>query len=166
MWNGTVLDWHSSMIDLSMRVKEFMSREVVTVDAAEHLDVAADLMRLGRLRHLPVMSGGRLVGIITQRDLFQASSSSVRNLRPDAARDWIASISVSEVMIGDVVTTEPEASMRSATEVMLVKKIGCLPVVDQGKLVGVVSETDCLRLLSALLARRDAAAASCREGNI
>jgi CBS domain-containing protein len=152
------------MIDRCMRVKEFMSREVVTVDAAERLDVAADLMRLARVRHLPVMSGGRLVGMVTERDLLHASSPSVTGLEPEAARNWMAGIPVCDVMVENVVTIDPGASMRSAAEMMLYMKIGCLPVIEHGKLVGLITETDCLRLLSALLARRDDAASPRREG--
>lgn len=149
-----------------MRVGDFMSREVVTVDAAEHLDVAADLMRLGRLRHLPVMSGGSLVGIVTQRDLFRASSSGAVPAPPAATREWLGKVSVGKIMARDVVTTEPSATMRAATEMMLLRKIGCLPVVDHGRLVGLISETDCLRLLSALLAMRDEPDRRACEGSV
>lgn len=149
-----------------MRVADFMSRSVATIDASEHLDVAADIMRLGRLRHLPVMSRGRLVGILSQRDLLHASSSSVLPLGHEAAREWMAQVAVTDVMHTEVITTEPHEQMRVVAEVLLLKRIGCLPVLDQGNLVGLITETDCLRLLTAILARRDDLATRNRGGGI
>jgi CBS domain-containing protein len=154
------------MADLGMRVGDFMSRQVVTIDVSEHLDVAAEMMRLRRLRHLPVTSRGRLVGILTQHDLLHASSSSVSTLRPDAERGRMAQVAVADVMVADVLTIEPSAPVRLAAETMLLKKIGCLPVLDQGEIVGLISETDCMRLLTALLAMRDDSTRRPRRGGV
>jgi CBS domain-containing membrane protein len=153
----------SGMTDLRMRVRDFMSREVVTLDATEHLDVAEDIMRFGRIHHVPVLSGGRLVGILSQGDLFRAAASSMLALEREAQREWIANISVSDVMTATVTSVEPDAPLRRAAELMLIEKIGCLPVMEHGKLVGLISETDCLRLLVALLASREAGNDSASE---
>jgi CBS-domain-containing membrane protein len=144
------------MADLRMRVRDFMSSDVVTLDAAEHLDVAEDIMRFGRIRHMPVLSGGRLVGVVSQRDLFRAAASSMLEVERDARRDWMAKISVRDVMTSTVNSVEPDAPIRRAAELMLIEKIGCLPVMECGRLVGLISETDCMQLLVALLARREA----------
>jgi CBS domain-containing membrane protein len=134
-----------------MYVRDLMRREVVTLDAADHLDLADGIMRLGRIRHLPVVSGERVVGIVSQRDLFRAAASSLLQFRYDAEREWLAKIPVRAVMTAPVFTVAPAISLRTAVEIMIDKRIGCLPVVDDGKLVGLLSESDCLRHLAHLL---------------
>jgi len=128
-----------------------MEREVVSLEASDSLDLADDIMRLGRIRHMPVLSGGRLVGIVSQRDLFRASVSSVLQLRHDAEREWLAKIPVQGVMTTNVFTIHPEHSVREAVQIMIDKKVGCLPVVENGQLIGLLSESDCLRYLARLL---------------
>jgi CBS domain-containing protein len=134
-----------------MLVRDLMQTEVVTLDAKDHLDLADSLMRLGRIRHMPVLSDGKLVGILSQRDLFRAGISTVLRLRPSAEREWLAKIPVREVMTSPVITARPDMSVREAVQLMLDHKIGCLPVVEKGELVGLLSETDCLRYLARLL---------------
>jgi CBS domain-containing protein len=130
-----------------------MTTEVVTLDAGDHLDLASDIMNLGRIRHMPVVRNGKLVGILSQRDLFRGAVSSALLFRPAAEREWLAKIRVAEVMTADVVTAEPDWPVRHAVEVMLEDRIGCLPVVDaEDRVVGLLSESDCLRLLASYLA--------------
>ena len=114
-----------------MRVRDLMQTEVVTVDAEAHLEIAEGLMRMDRIRHLPVVSKGALVGIVSQRDLFHAALSSA--------------------MTREVLSAHPDADVGHAVEMMLRERVGCLPVVEDGRLVGLLSETDCLRHLAALL---------------
>ena len=128
-----------------------MQREVVTLEVSESLGVADDIMRLGRIRHMPVLSGSKLVGILSQRDLFRAAISSVLHPQPAIEQEWLNRIRVREVMTSPVFTTTPDASIHSAVEEMLAKRIGCLPVVEHEALVGLLSETDCLRFLTRLL---------------
>ncbi|HUI26387.1 MAG TPA: CBS domain-containing protein [Candidatus Kryptonia bacterium] len=139
-----------------MTVRDLMETEVATLKSNDSLSLADDIMRLGRIRHLPVVSGERLVGILTQRDLFRAAISSVLRLRPTAERDWLLKIHVSEVMTPNVVTAVPAASVRSAVGLMIERQIGCLPVVENGRLVGLLTETACLRYLARLLDLSDA----------
>jgi len=134
-----------------MRVRDLMERDVLTLDSNDSLDLADDLMRLGHLRHMPIVSAGQLVGIVSQRDLYRAAISSVLHFRPTAEREWLAKISIREVMTTNVFTLPPDASMQDAVKVMLAKRIGCLPVVEKGALVGLLSESDCLRYLAHLL---------------
>jgi CBS domain-containing protein len=133
-----------------------MEKEVVSLGAADTLDLADDIMRLGRIRHMPVVSRGKLVGILSQRDLLRAAISSALNFRWSAERKWLAKISVREVMTTDVITISPDAPVREAVLAMLKRRIGCLPVVEKGKLVGLLSETDCMRYLVKLLGVSDA----------
>jgi CBS domain-containing protein len=134
-----------------MDVRDLMRRDVVTLEAADTLDLAEGIMRLGRIRHLPVVSGDRVVGILSQRDLFRAAVSSLLQLRGDAEREWLATIPVKAVMTPQVFTVAPSVSLRAAVRLMIEKRIGCLPVVEDGRLVGLLSESDCLTHLARLL---------------
>ena len=137
-----------------------MSSEALKKDWAENprwKDVkrgysAEDVMRLGRIRHLPVMDGTRLVGIVTHRDLLRAAVSSLLQADRATERAWLGNVRVATVMTAPVFTVPPWATLQTAVDIMLEKKIGCLPVVDDdGTLVGLLSETDCLSRLRALL---------------
>lgn len=134
-----------------MQVWQLMSTEIVTLDAQGTLDVADDLMKLKRIRHLPVVDDGRLVGLVTQRDLFLAGVSSVLQFRKTTEKEWLARVRIAEVMIRHLVTVSPEADVEEAVARMVKHKIGCLPVVSAGKLVGLLSETDLLRYLQRIL---------------
>ncbi len=136
-----------------MLVRDLMTRDVKTLLAVDRLAVVDDLMRLGHIRHLPVVTAdARVVGIVSQRDLFRAAVSSVLDFDRGAERDWFAKIPVATVMTTDVITIAPDAPIRAAVELMLARRIGCLPVVEDGRLVGLVGETDCLRHLAHVLA--------------
>lgn len=136
----------------AIRVKEIMQAEVVTLSANDTLDLVDTIMRLGRIRHMPVVSGKRVVGIVSQRDLFLAGVSSALHFRESAEREWLAKIRVGEVMTQPVHTTSPDSAVREAVDRMLAQRIGCLPVVEDGELMGLLSESDCLRLLARVLA--------------
>jgi CBS domain-containing protein len=135
-----------------MYVRDLMEREVVTLSAGDTLDFADDLMQLGRIRHLPVVELGDLVvGILSQRDLFRAAVSSLLQFRYAEQRAWLARIPVQAVMSGSVVAIGPDAPIRRAVDLMLEHRVGCLPVVENGRLVGLLSESDCMRHLAHLL---------------
>lgn len=127
-----------------MKVKDIMERDVATLDLNNELSLADDIMKLGRIRHLPVVDEGRLVGIISQRDLFKASLASAMGYGEKAKREFMKAVVVKEVMVGEVITISPEAGIEEAGQLMLEKKIGCLPVIEDGNLVGLVTETDIL----------------------
>jgi CBS domain-containing protein len=98
------------------------------------------------VRHLPVLEDGRVVGIVSQRDLLAASLSKALDFEARDRRTFLRSVDVGEVMSREVVTIAPEASLADAAALMLGRRIGCLPVVKpDGTLVGLVTETDLLR---------------------
>jgi CBS domain-containing membrane protein len=134
-----------------MLIRDVMQAEVATLRADDTLDLASDIMELGRIRHLPVVSANVVVGVVSQRDLYRAAVSSLLELRSSAQRDWLAKIPVRSVMATEVHTVAPGDSVHVAVERMLQHRIGCLPVVEHGKLVGLVSETDLLRYLGRVL---------------
>ncbi|MBW2605189.1 MAG: CBS domain-containing protein [Deltaproteobacteria bacterium] len=128
-----------------MKVREIMTTEVVTLKVDEKLSLASDIMTLGRIRHFPVVEGDQLVGIISQRDLFKASIASVMGYDYKEIRDHLKTVTIKEVMANDVITVGPDTKIHEAGKIMIEKKIGCLPVILDGNLVGMVTETDMIR---------------------
>ncbi|MDY7032619.1 MAG: CBS domain-containing protein [Thermodesulfobacteriota bacterium] len=127
------------------KVKDIMTKEVTTLKANEELSLADDIMKLGRIRHLPVVEDEKVVGIVTQRDLFKASLASALGYGEKAKRDFLKTVSVKEVMVKEVRTISPEVDVKEAGKIMLKEKIGCLPVQKDDRLIGLVTETDILR---------------------
>ena len=136
-----------------MKVKDLMRVNVVTLHGDDSLGVAEDIMNMGRVRHLPVIDGqNRVVGIVTQRDLYRAAISSVLGFDRTKSHEWLGKVKVQDVMTPSVTTIDAEAGIVDAIDKMVSKKFGCLPVIDsEGRLAGLLTETDCLRCLRDLL---------------
>jgi acetoin utilization protein AcuB len=136
-----------------MKVKDLMRTNVVTLHVTDALAIAEDIMNMGRIRHLPVVDAdNRVVGIVTQRDLFKASISSVLGFDRTKEHEWLGKVTVRDVMTKKVTMIAPEGGVVEAVDKLVTDKIGCLPVVDgQGKLLGLLTETDCLRCFRDLL---------------
>jgi len=136
-----------------MKVKDLMRTNVVSLRVGDTLGVAEDIMSMGRIRHLPVVDEENcLVGILSQRDLFRASVSSVLGFDRSKEHEWMGRIRVRDIMTKQVVTVDPEAGVSEAVDKFVSEKFGCLPVTDkQGKLIGLLTETDCLRCFRDLL---------------
>jgi len=136
-----------------MKVKDLMRTNVVSLHIGDTLGVAEDIMSMGRIRHLPVVDEEhRVVGLVSQRDLFRASVSSVLGFDRSKEHEWMGKIKVRDIMTKQVVTVDAEAGIAEAVDKFVSDKIGCLPVADeQGKLVGLLTETDCLRCFRDLL---------------
>jgi CBS domain-containing protein len=128
------------------RVSTFMQTEFVTLQPTDRLDFADDVMKLGQIRHMPVVEGNRVVGVVSQRDLLAASLSRAMEIDPKDHRSFLRSVEISEVMSDGVITIEPTSTVGEAARLMIRHKIGCLPVVDSlGSPVGLITETDLLR---------------------
>ena len=125
-------------------VRDIMATEVVTLGRNDTLQLAKDIMALGRIRHFPVVDEGEVVGVVSQRDLFRASLGSVMKYGEKAERSFLDTVAVKEVMSGPPMTISPDVSIKEAARLMVERKIGCLPVVAEWKLVGLVTETDLL----------------------
>lgn len=132
-----------------MRVSDLMTHEVATLQRNDKLSIADNVMRLGRIRHLPVIDeDGQLVGIVSQRDLFRGALVKAFGYGSTAQKRVMDTIVVKEVMATEVQTATPQMSLKDAARVMSEKKIGCLPVVEDGKLVGIVTEGDFVAFLA------------------
>jgi predicted transcriptional regulator len=127
-----------------MKVKEIMVKEVATLDVNDELSLANDIMRLGRIRHLPVVDGPRLAGIISERDLFRTSLAQALGYATKDTRNLMKKLRIKDIMVKEVATVSPEDPVCHAVRLMVEKKIGCLPVVEKDRLVGLITETDVL----------------------
>jgi len=127
------------------RVRDIMQTKLVTISASERLSTVEDIMTLGRVRHMPVVQSGRLVGVVSERDLLRASLSVLSEHRDDERRAFLHVVEISRVMSKPPVVIDPEATIRDAALLMADKKIGCLPVVAGDRLLGMLTETDVLR---------------------
>jgi CBS domain-containing protein len=130
-------------------VGELMTRDVVTLKETQNLGKAEELLRLHRIRHLPVARQGKLVGLVTHRDLLRAAATHATD--PAAQPLWAA-----DIMTRDVQTVRPETPLKDAVALMLKQKFGCLPVVDaEGALQGILTEADMVRYAQHLIEDRD-----------
>jgi CBS domain-containing protein len=144
-----------------MLVRDVMSRKLVTIDRTETCVAAVRRMHAARIRHLPVVdAAGRLLGIVTDRDLRHHlfSPAVFPALGMTSIDTLLAAAQVADLMATDVVTVRPEQSLGEAAQVMLMKKVGSLPVVEAGRVVGILTETDMLRMIV-----RTDAGAECAE---
>jgi CBS domain-containing protein len=128
------------------KVSEIMRRDFVSLEAGDRLDFVQDVMNLGQIRHLPVLREGRLVGVVSQRDLLANSLSKALEFDPQDRRSFLRTVDVSEAMSRSVVSVPAETEIEEAARLMIRHRIGCLPVVDaDGAPVGLITETDLIR---------------------
>ncbi len=140
-----------------MLVGERMTREPVTISPDASLDEALELMRQKRVRRLPVLDEeGRLVGIVSEMDLLYASPSPVTTLSVFEMHYLLGRIRVGDVMTKEVITVTEQTPLEEAARIMADNKIGGLPVVDGGQLIGIITETDLFKIFLELLGAREA----------
>lgn len=131
-----------------MQVRELMSRGVITIGASESCHEAVRRMHRGKVRHLPVVDeGGALVGIVTDRDLRHHlfAGPALRAIGATPVETLLRAVAVREIMSAPVVSVAPAEDFETAAQLMLEDKVGSLPVVDNGRVVGILTETDLLR---------------------
>ncbi len=124
-------------------VGDSMNREVVAVAPDSTAAEVLALCRERRIRHIPVMEGERLVGIVSDRDLRSATPALGDPARAEALRR----IAVEEVMERDIITAGPEDPIETAANTMRERGIGCLPVMEAGELVGIITTSDVMEAL-------------------
>lgn len=140
-------------------VRDIMTRKVLCMLEEENLERVDKGMQRFKFRHLPVIDGGKLVGIVSQRDYLRAS---VSDLDPDYALkedNLKRNIFVAEIMTRDVVSVRPETPLVEAAAILRKHHFGCLPVTEaDGTLVGIVTDYDFVGLSIALLEQASARA--------
>src|SRR5579862_6583117 len=133
-----------------LKVRDVMTPDPTSLKRNDKLTLADDIMRLGRVRHLPILDDDdqTLVGIVTQRDLFRDALAQALGYGKHAQRELLDSLAVKDVMTTEVVTIRSDASLVYAARVLTERKIGCLPVVENGRLVGILTEGDFVALVA------------------
>lgn len=125
-----------------MAVKDFMTRKVVYVSPDTTVAHTADMMREQGLRRLPVIKNDRLVGVVTERTMAEASPSKVTSLSIYEMNYLLNKTKIRDIMARDVVTVSPYASLEDAVYAMMKNQVGILPVVEAGQVFGVITEKD------------------------
>jgi CBS domain-containing protein len=135
-------------------VAEIMTREVVTLNEEDNLEMVASGLERFRFHHLPVVDGPKLVGILSQRDLLRATVAGGDRSAFARAREkrYLEETFVRDVMRTKLVTAHPEEQVSMAAKRMLEMRYGALPVVDgDGNLLGIITENDVVRLAASVL---------------
>jgi CBS domain-containing protein len=155
--NPACCAWHSTCFVLgeerkeaTVKVRELMTREPLSVSLDTPVVDARRTMLEHRFRHLLVTDGGRLAGIITDRDIRLNLPSPATSLSVWEINYLLARMTVASVMTTGVITVDPDRDAVEAARIMLDHKIGALPVVDGGKVVGIMTETDILRAFATM----------------
>jgi acetoin utilization protein AcuB len=139
-----------------MLVCNRMSKTPYTIPPTMPVDEALRRMREVHVRRFPVVDkDNRLVGIVSEKDLLYASPSPVTSLSIYEMHYLLSRLTVAEVMTKDVISVEEDTAVEEAARIMADKKIGALPVVRDGALVGIVTETDLFKLFIELLGARE-----------
>jgi CBS domain-containing protein len=129
-----------------LRVRDLMSWDVVTVLPATDTEAAWDLMSDRQLRHLIVVDrDGDLVGVVSHRDLLRHGLIEQVDLPRYLERELLAGTTVRDVMVQEVLTADPEQDLAEAARNLFDNKIGCLPVVEGSRIVGILTESDFVR---------------------
>ncbi len=139
-------------------VRDFMTSPVSSIQQDSTLLEAALLLRRSGIRHLPVVDGDLLVGIITDRDIGRLSPSLLTKISPEEYNSIFENTPLAKVMTRDPVSVTPETPIRAAAALLQEKKFGCLPVVEGRRLVGIITVTDMLGVLLRLLGDNSAPA--------
>ncbi len=130
-----------------MFVSYWMTKKVFIVSPEDGVSDALKIMKEKEIKHLPVVKGGRLRGIISDRDIKEFSPSRATTLDVYELHYLLAKTEVREIMKNRVLTTTPDTPVEEAAAVMFDQRVGCLPVLAQGKLVGIISDRDIFRVL-------------------
>jgi acetoin utilization protein AcuB len=137
--------------EVEMLVRDWMTKAVVTLEAGDSMQDAGRLMKENNVRMLPVMDKGRLVGVVTDRDLKRASASDATTLEIHELLYLVSKIQIKDIMSKNVVTVPVDFTIEETAEILLENRISGVPVVDhQGRLAGVITQTDIFKVILSL----------------
>jgi CBS domain-containing membrane protein len=139
-----------------LKIKDIMTSEVFVLHAAQTLELVRSLMRIKHVRHVPIVEpDNTFVGLMTHRDLLAQTISHLAEVDDEEQEYLDRHIHIMNIMKTDVTTVDPEMSVCNAITMLLEHKYGCLPVVTDGKLVGIVTEADFMKLTLNLLRKSE-----------
>lgn len=130
-----------------MFVRDFMTTEVTSLQETDTLLDARMVFVRSSFRHLPVLRDKQLVGVVTEHDVRQFGPSLTSGVSPEEYNQLLETTPVSRAMTRDPVTVRPDQPVYEAANLLYTRRFGCLPVVENGELMGILSTTDMLRLL-------------------
>jgi len=134
-------------IKIMMTVKDLMNNELYTLKSTDNVHQARELMLEKRIRHVPIVDDlGEFVGLLTKRDVLAASVSVLAEIDNNERDELESHIPISEIMITEVIVAEEETPLYEAAKFMLDQKHGCLPILRNNQLVGILTEADFVRL--------------------
>ncbi|NOZ86543.1 MAG: CBS domain-containing protein [Deltaproteobacteria bacterium] len=128
-----------------MRVKDWMTPNPLTLTEQDKVKTAVVHVLRNRIRHVPIVRDGKIVGIVTDRDLKRALPSVVAGTTPDEYQSFMDNTTLNEIMTQDPIVISPDADILEAVRIFVEHKFGALPVVENGQLVAIISQTDALR---------------------
>ena len=139
------------------RVRDYMTPDPQTLDVNSTLLDAALLIRRAELRHIPITQDGRVVGILTDRDVGRVAPSVLGSVSQQEYNRFFEDTRVGKVMTRNLVSTTPEAPLAEAVHLLYINKLGCLPVLDGDRLIGIITVVDVLRALHDLIGAPESA---------
>ena len=138
-----------------MLVRKKMKKDLVTISKDERMTVAKKILKEKNIRHLPVVDGKRLVGLVTNMDIRKSEASPATSLEVRELHYLLDKLTVGEIMTRNVITISPDISIEEAAILLHDNKIGCLPVVEDGNLVGIITENDVMEILIEVLGMKE-----------
>jgi CBS domain-containing membrane protein len=139
-----------------LKIKDIMTSEVFVLHSAQTLELLRSLMRIKHVRHVPIVDpDNTFVGLMTHRDLLAQTISHLAEVDDEEQEYLDRHIHIMNIMKTDVTTVDPEMDVCNAITMLLEHKYGCLPVVTDGKLVGIVTEADFMKLTLDLLRKSE-----------
>jgi acetoin utilization protein AcuB len=144
-------------MEVNMFVGERMSRPVISISPDEPINEVLAMFKREHIRRAPVMKNGKLLGIVSERDLLNASPSSVTTLSVWEMNYLISKVKVNNVMTKKVTTVDKDTPIEEAARIMADQKIGGMPVMSAGKVVGMITETDLFKIFLELMGARQKA---------
>ena len=147
-----------------MRIRDIMTKNPITVDSETLIVDAKGIMKENNIRRLPVVDKGRLVGIVTERMILEASPSPATSLSIHEVHYLIAKMKVKDIMVKNPITVSPNTPFKDALLLGQEKRIGAFPVVDKGKVVGIATESDLVRFITSIWGAKEQASTIMIEG--
>lgn len=130
-----------------MLVRKKMKTDLVTITKNERMTVAKKILEEKNIRHLPVVEGKKLIGLVTNMDIRKAEASPATSLEIRELHYLLDKLTVGEIMTRNVITISPDVSVEEAATILHDNKIGCLPVIEDANLVGIITENDVMEIL-------------------
>jgi acetoin utilization protein AcuB len=147
-----------------MRIRDIMTENPLTVDSETSISDAKTIMKENNIRRLPVVDKGKLVGMVTERMILEASPSPATSLSIHELHYLISKMKVKDIMVKNPVTISPDATFEETLLLGQEKRIGGFPIVEDGKLVGITTESDLVRFITSIWGAREKASTLIIEG--